>query len=58
MCPYVCSRENAFGLVVALDESGKAEGELFWDDGESIGTVEAGEFFFSTFNFSNVSDRK
>lgn len=25
------------GLVVALDNDGKAEGQLFWDDGQSIG---------------------
>lgn len=25
------------GLTVALDNDGKAEGQLFWDDGQSIG---------------------
>ena len=25
------------GLLVALGDDGKARGELFWDDGESIG---------------------
>lgn len=24
-------------LIVALDDNGEAEGEMFWDDGQSIG---------------------
>uniref|UniRef100_A0ABK0LR68 Maltase-glucoamylase 2 n=1 Tax=Rattus norvegicus TaxID=10116 RepID=A0ABK0LR68_RAT len=31
------SRRNFMGLTVALDNDGKAEGQLFWDDGQSIG---------------------
>ncbi|KAL5020347.1 hypothetical protein ScPMuIL_003239 [Solemya velum] len=31
------SRQNPFGLVVALPTTGIARGELFWDDGESYG---------------------
>lgn len=27
------------GLIVALGDNKKAEGELFWDDGESIGKL-------------------
>lgn len=27
------------GLIVALGDNTKAEGELFWDDGESIGEL-------------------
>ena len=27
------------GLIVALGKDGKAQGELFWDDGESIGNI-------------------
>lgn len=27
------------GVIVALGEGGKATGELFWDDGESIGEL-------------------
>ena len=32
-----CSRKKPMGLLVALGDDGKARGELFWDDGESIG---------------------
>ncbi|KAK6455633.1 Glucoamylase 1 precursor [Scheffersomyces xylosifermentans] len=30
------SRQNPFGLIVALDNEGKAEGKLYLDDGESL----------------------
>nr|DBA29502.1 TPA: hypothetical protein GDO54_009725 [Pyxicephalus adspersus] len=32
----VYSRKKFMGLLVALDDNGKAHGNLFWDDGESI----------------------
>ena len=32
------SRRNPFGLLVSLNSSGGATGNLFWDDGESTGT--------------------
>ncbi|KAF4522929.1 hypothetical protein B566_EDAN012624 [Ephemera danica] len=47
-------RENAFGLVIALDEAGAASGDLFWDDGESIDTVAAGQYHYSTLAFADV----
>lgn len=31
------SRKNYFELLVALDEADHATGELYWDDGDSIG---------------------
>lgn len=38
-----CSRKNKLHILVALDDEdeqgGKAEGELFWDDGDSIGNI-------------------
>lgn len=37
MC--VSSRVNPMGLIIALDDYGMAAGELFWDDGDSTGTV-------------------
>ncbi|XP_015428145.1 PREDICTED: LOW QUALITY PROTEIN: putative maltase-glucoamylase-like protein FLJ16351 [Myotis davidii] len=30
------SRQLFMGLIVALDDNGKAEGQMFWDDGQSI----------------------
>ena len=34
------SRQNAMGLIVALGEADQtAEGDLFWDDGESYGML-------------------
>ncbi|KAG8445218.1 hypothetical protein GDO86_010121 [Hymenochirus boettgeri] len=31
------SRQKFMGLIVALDDQGQAQGNLFWDDGKSIG---------------------
>ncbi|XP_072098532.1 lysosomal alpha-glucosidase isoform X1 [Mobula birostris] len=38
------SRENPFGLIVALSDQGIARGELFWDDGDSLLTYENGDY--------------
>ncbi|XP_044534936.1 maltase-glucoamylase, intestinal-like [Gracilinanus agilis] len=46
------SRRNSLGLLVALSDNGTAEGEFFWDDGESIDTYERGNYYFSTFSAS------
>ncbi|XP_008581187.1 PREDICTED: LOW QUALITY PROTEIN: maltase-glucoamylase, intestinal-like [Galeopterus variegatus] len=43
------SRQNFMGLTVALDENGRAEGQVFWDDGESIDTYENGNYFLANF---------
>lgn len=32
-----CSRQNLMGLTVALDDNEVAQGQLYWDDGVSIG---------------------
>ncbi|XP_021568327.1 putative maltase-glucoamylase-like protein FLJ16351 [Carlito syrichta] len=43
------SRQNFMGLTVALDDNGEAEGQMFWDDGQSINTYENGNYFLATF---------
>ncbi|XP_042638461.1 uncharacterized protein LOC103207213 [Orycteropus afer afer] len=43
------SRQNFMGLTVALDSDGKAHGQLFWDDGQSIDTYENGNYFLANF---------
>jgi hypothetical protein len=33
----ILGRGNPFQLLVALSQSGSASGNLFWDDGDSLG---------------------
>lgn len=49
------SRKQPMALAVALTESGEASGELFWDDGESLGVLERGAYTLVTFSAKNVS---
>nr|XP_030111590.3 sucrase-isomaltase, intestinal isoform X2 [Taeniopygia guttata] len=49
------SRLNPFGLIIALDEEGQASGSLFWDDGDSIDTIEKENYFLAKYTFSNGS---
>lgn len=50
LCKF--SRQNPMGLLVALDEEKFAFGYFFWDDGETLGTHESGNY--STFEFSVI----
>ncbi|XP_036086678.1 probable maltase-glucoamylase 2 isoform X5 [Rousettus aegyptiacus] len=43
------SRQKFMGLTVALDGNGAAEGQMFWDDGQSIDTYENGIYFLAKF---------
>ncbi|XP_008568396.1 PREDICTED: putative maltase-glucoamylase-like protein FLJ16351 [Galeopterus variegatus] len=45
------SRMNPFGLIIALNENETADGYLFWDDGDSIGTIEREEYFYAQYKF-------
>lgn len=47
------SRQNPFSLIIALDEQGEASGSLFWDDGDSIDSIEREEYFYVEYQFSN-----
>ncbi|KAB0356151.1 hypothetical protein FD754_000307 [Muntiacus muntjak] len=38
------SRKQPMALAVALTASGEAQGELFWDDGESLGVLDGGDY--------------
>ncbi|XP_019347375.2 sucrase-isomaltase, intestinal [Alligator mississippiensis] len=49
----VYSRKKSLGLIIALDDNGQATGDLFWDDGESRGTVENNNYISYQFSVSN-----
>ncbi|XP_074786957.1 maltase-glucoamylase-like isoform X2 [Athene noctua] len=49
----VASRKNPMGLIIALDDNNEAVGELFWDDGESTGTVNSKSYISYDFKVSN-----
>lgn len=49
------SRKQPMALAVALAGSGEARGELFWDDGESLGALERGAYTQLIFLARNVS---
>ncbi|KAK2584914.1 hypothetical protein KPH14_002510 [Odynerus spinipes] len=43
------SRKNSFELLVALDQFGIAFGELYWDDGDGLDSVEKQEYTWLSF---------
>jgi len=49
------ARENPMGLIIALNDGGMAEGELFYDDGESIETHLTGDFLHMKYTFDGNS---
>ncbi|XP_067668991.1 sucrase-isomaltase, intestinal-like [Haliotis asinina] len=50
------SRKNKMGAIVALDKEGRAEGELFWDDGESIDTYETDHYLLIKFRMPKYGE--
>ncbi|KAM4693329.1 maltase-glucoamylase-like [Discoglossus pictus] len=44
------SRQRFMGLIVALDENGQAQGNLFWDDGSSIDSIEKQVYLLTDFS--------
>jgi maltase-glucoamylase len=51
------SRKNPFGLIVILNSDGNAEGDLFYDDGESIDTIKTKSYYYSKFHWSSSKQR-
>lgn len=47
------SRKNPFGLLVTLNSNEFAQGDLFYDDGESF--LDSKKYFYGNFTFNNVS---
>uniref|UniRef100_A0AC34QMP2 P-type domain-containing protein n=1 Tax=Panagrolaimus sp. JU765 TaxID=591449 RepID=A0AC34QMP2_9BILA len=50
----VLARKNRFELIIALDKNNSANGELYWDDGESIppNDLTNHNFYHFTYNFT------
>lgn len=46
-------RENPFGLTIVLDVNGEAIGDLFYDDGESLDTIDLQNYYYTTFQWSS-----
>ncbi|CAF0824122.1 unnamed protein product, partial [Didymodactylos carnosus] len=45
------SRQKPFGLIIALNSKNNAHGELFYDDGDGIDTIEQKKYYYATFNW-------
>ena len=39
--------------MIVLDKDGNAEGDLFYDDGESMDTIENNAYFYATYDWSS-----
>jgi hypothetical protein len=52
----ILGRANAFQLLVALSSSGNASGNLYWDDGDSIGMYSSILIFLSSLLFLDNLD--
>ncbi|CAF3736759.1 unnamed protein product [Rotaria sordida] len=51
------SRENPFGLIIILNKTGDAEGDLFYDDGESIDTIKTKSYYYAKFKWSSLDQQ-
>jgi alpha-glucosidase (family GH31 glycosyl hydrolase) len=49
------SRKNSFRLIVAIGADGKANGDLFWDDGDSAETISSERYTYLTFSYLNAN---
>lgn len=50
-------RTKPFGLTIVLNGNGDAEGDLFYDDGDSIDTIQTKAFYYATFQWSSSQRR-
>uniref|UniRef100_A0A4W3J130 Alpha glucosidase 2 n=1 Tax=Callorhinchus milii TaxID=7868 RepID=A0A4W3J130_CALMI len=48
------SSSNPLYLMVGLTPQGTAQGDIFWDDGESLDTYESGNYTYVTFSVAEV----
>jgi alpha-glucosidase (family GH31 glycosyl hydrolase) len=48
----VKARLNPMNLIIALNKQEKAQGNLFWDDGESIDTYQTSNYNYFYFNYN------
>ncbi|XP_070553627.1 sucrase-isomaltase, intestinal-like [Ptychodera flava] len=48
----IYTRSLPLGIIAALDDTDYAEGEIFWDDGESIDTYENGQYYHAELHAS------
>ncbi|XP_039303833.1 lysosomal alpha-glucosidase isoform X2 [Solenopsis invicta] len=54
------SRKNDFELIVALDETGNAKGQLYWDDGDSLDSIKEKKYLWLSFiaNQTNLFNKE
>ncbi|CAF2718675.1 unnamed protein product [Rotaria sp. Silwood2] len=51
------SREKPFGLIIVLNANGRAEGDLFYDDGESLDTIDSQNYYYASFKWSSENSK-
>ncbi|CAF4158178.1 unnamed protein product [Rotaria sp. Silwood2] len=51
------SRGKPFGLTIVLNSNGNAEGDLFYDDGESIDSIGSKSYYYATYKWSSIDNR-
>lgn len=44
-------------MIVALKEDSTAAGDLFWDDGETIDTIQNGKYNYIRFNYAETQTK-
>ena len=52
---FLYSRQNPFNLLIALNYTGQASGNLFLDDGEELNSIDNGHYTMLQFIAQEVS---